>query len=156
MIVLNEETYSSKLGSQLALFHSNQSIDKNQDHLIQITKNFWLKYRRKNKEHLNNLIKLKDCFSNNQLNNSDFNVSLKWLQPYAILGNDRNGKSVYNTDMVKAYNQHYSDTPHSCTQVPLDIGFVSHHRDVQYFHTQVDFAKVMFDMENYYFLRNIS
>ena len=151
---MNKATYSDEFESQLALFHSNQSIDKNQDHLIQINKKFGLKYQKKDKKHLNNLIKLMDCLKN-QLNKSHFNNSTKWIQPYAVLGNERSGKSVYNTDIVKAYNQHYSETPYLCTKVSLEKGFVSHYRDVQYFHNQVDLAKVMIDLENYYFLRNI-
>ena len=51
-MVLNKETYSDELGSQLAAFHANQSIDKNKNHLIQITKDFWLKYQSKDEKSL--------------------------------------------------------------------------------------------------------
>ena len=152
-MVLNKETYSDELGSQLAAFHANQSIDKNKNHLIQITKDFWLKYQSKDEEYLNKLIQSQNCL-NSKMSNKRVNVSSKWIQAYAVLANQRSGKSVFDTDIVNSYNQHYSDSPSGCTRVPLEKSFVSHHRDVKLIKNEVAFTNVMIDLENYYFIRD--
>ena len=144
-MVLNKETYSNELGSQLAAFHANQSIDKNKNQLIQITKDFWLRYQSNDKEYLNKLINSHYCL-NNEMSNKRAKVSSKWIQPWCVLADQRSGKSVYNTDIVNSYNQHYSESPHRCTKVPLDKSFVSHHRDVKLIKNQVALKNVMIDL----------
>ena len=156
-MILNKETYSNELIAQITAFHANKSIQKNTTQSIQITKNLWLSYQRKDKEYLNELIKLHECL-NEELNSTEYMrdmISSKWIQPYALLANFRKGKSVYNTDLVKSYNQHFSETPYSCTKVPLKKGFVSHYRDIPLIRNEVSFKKVIIDLENYLFQKNI-
>ena len=154
-MVLNKDTYSNELITKLAAFYSNESIDKNRNQSIQITKRLWLNYHSEDREYLNKLIKLHECL-NDELNNTELRISSKWIQPYAVLADQRNGKSVFNTDMVKSYNQHFADTPYKCTQVPLEKGFVSHHRDVPLIDSGVAFKNVIIDLENYHFQKDIS
>ena len=120
---------------------------------IQITNRLWLKYDSKDKEYLNKLIKLHECLNDES---NKIESTSKWIQAYAVLAAQRNGKSVFNTDLVKSYNQHFADTPYKCTQVPLDKGFVSHHRDVPLIDSGIDFKNVIIDLENYYFQKDIS
>jgi len=69
---------------------------------------FELLYERSDFEYLRALLELKnfiDCLSV---------PKLKWFNPYAIRIRHQDGKSIFNTDLTEAYNQHWADRYTSC------------------------------------------
>jgi hypothetical protein len=78
------------------------------------------------------------------------NVKLhpKWNNYFGSLVNNREGKSIYNTDLTLSYNQHFAWSIKDGTKrqrVPLEYGYVSHFRDID--------LRIIADysIQNYYF-----
>lgn len=97
------------------------------------------------------------CLNNSISNNSKINF--KFCNPYSILFNIREGKSIYNTDFIEAYNQHFANRFKSffdrfkSVKVPLNIGYVSHFRDGDLdYKVQYPFKYIFFDIEYFNFL----
>jgi hypothetical protein len=78
--------------------------------------------------------------------------------PYAIIVNNRLGKSIYNTDLTEFYNQHNADffSANSLSiNVPINYGFVSHFREYSddfLVNQSYGFSYFRFDLEYYNFL----
>lgn len=101
-----------------------------------------------------------ECLNETILNHGKFQNL--WNVPYAILINNRLGKSLYNTNLTITYNQHHSDylEPEArYFNVPIDDGYVSHIKtDIYGFlrGQKYSFTNFRLDMEYYHFLAHLS
>ncbi|CAF1133746.1 unnamed protein product [Brachionus calyciflorus] len=70
------------------------------------------------------------------------------------LVNNRDGKSIYNTNFTESLNQHFAwTTTKNSIKVPIDFGYVSHFRDRDLvINKTFDLAQVYYDIEYYNFL----
>ncbi len=125
---------------------------------------FELLYERSDFEYLRALLELKnfiDCLSV---------PKLKWFNPYAIRIRHQDGKSIFNTDLTEAYNQHWADrytnlysgsdyynNLYKRKALPLEDGFVSHFRDTEIIapNITIKLKDLIIDMEFFYYLINI-
>lgn len=85
-----------------------------------------------------------------------------WNVPFALMINNRWGKSLYNTNLTITFNQHHTDNRERGARelkVPLDRGFVSHFREhFRGFLTDQTYSFYNFrlDLEYYQFLAHLS
>lgn len=76
-----------------------------------------------------------------------------WNVPYALLINNRFGKSIFNTNLKLAYNQHYSEYLQRGAKkslLPIDESYVVHYRNnFKYFfvNQRYSFSHFRFDVE---------
>jgi hypothetical protein len=104
---------------------------------------------------INKFRDLVDCLNRSLVSNNVF--SEKWDIPYATVMNMREGKSLYDTTLTYAINQHGASATDksSCADVPIRLGYVSHFRDhVKGFfvNQKYPFSFFQFDLEYLLFI----
>jgi hypothetical protein len=86
--------------------------------------------------------------------------SHKWNIPFATLIKTRPGKSLFDTKLTHAINQHgIGVTGMSCIKVPIEVGFVSHFRDdIKCFFSNQSYPLnyIQLDLEYYFFLHYLN
>jgi hypothetical protein len=106
------------------------------------------------------LIPIVKCLNETFMKKSRFNY--KFNNVYASKISIRDGKSIFDTNLVQAVNQHWADSlsPGSIRyNVPFTVAFVSHIRDeLENFvnHQSYPFEFLRFDFEYYLFLLSIA
>jgi len=87
----------------------------------------------------------------------------KWFYPYAMLITHQDGKSIFNTDFVDSYNQHWSNkfinlpvgyNLNKPKKVSLENGFLSHFRDSEIIGSNITIKlkNVIIDTDVFYFM----
>lgn len=85
-----------------------------------------------------------------------------WNMPFALLINNRDGKSLYNTNLTITFNQHHAshiETGARKFRVPMRDGYISHFREhfKSFLENQAySFEHLYLDIEYYQFLANLS
>jgi hypothetical protein len=112
-----------------------------------------------NLEHLKRLKRsasFTKCIETLYLSNSNV-MRTKWRRSSLSLYNNRYGKSIYNTDLLNSINVHSASITvpgSSFKTVPIELGFVSHFRDVD--HETITTVQAIempkFDLEYLFFL----
>jgi hypothetical protein len=106
------------------------------------------------------IIQLVKCLNETYMKNDRFNY--KWNNLYATKIDIRDGKSIFKTDHVESFNQHFAKKLKPGVKifnVPISDGFVSHMRDhlFGFFRGQTySFDYLKFDFEYYLYLISIS
>jgi len=149
-------------------FYQNNKINKEKNNVFNISLiggwSFELLYERSDFEYLKALLEFKnviDCLSV---------PTFKWFNPYAIRIKHHDGKSIFNTDLTEAYNQHWADrytnsffgsytynNKYIRKVLPLEDGFVSHFRDTEIKapNITIKLKDLIIDMEFFYYLIDI-
>jgi len=155
----------SGLNKKLLEFYNNNELDKNKQQTLHVSlKSGWsfnLKYERNDFEYLKNLMDLKNFIDCLGVPNS------KWFYPYAMLITHQDGKSIFNTDFVDSYNQHWSNKfinlpvkyylihgRYPRKKVSLENGFLSHFRDSEIIGSNITIRlkDVIVDTDVFYFM----
>jgi hypothetical protein len=107
-----------------------------------------------------NLIPIVKCLNDTYMKKTRFNA--KFNNMYASKMNMRDGKSIFNTDLVQSVNQHWANNRSPGSKginVPIADGFVSHIRDdlhIFVYKQSYPFEFLQFDFEYYLFLLSVS
>lgn len=87
-------------------------------------------------------------------------LNYKWNNLYGTVVNNREGKSIFNTNFTESYNQHFADAVKPKTKrakIPIDVGYVSHFRDEDHKVTSTyPVHYLTIDIEYYNFLYRFS
>ncbi len=156
----------SGLKKKLLEFYKSNELDKNKEQILHVSlKSGWslnLKYERNDFEYLKKLLDLKNFIDCLAVPNS------KWFYPYAMLITHQDGKSIFNTDFVDSYNQHWSNkfinlpfindliyrSRYPRKKVSLENGFLSHFRDSEiiWSNMTIKLKNVIIDTDVFYFM----
>jgi len=149
------------LKKKLLEFYKSNELDKNKEQILHVSlKSGWslnLKYERNDFEYLKKLLDLKNFIDCLAVPNS------KWFYPYAMLITHQDGKSIFNTDFVDSYNQHWSNkfinlpvgyNLNKPKKVSLENGFLSHFRDSEIIGSNITIKlkNVIIDTDVFYFM----
>lgn len=111
---------------------------------------------------ISEIIELQDmikCFNATIVNSGKFESI--WNVPFALLINNRWGKSLFNTNLTVTYHQHGADLERGTRKVrlPIEKGFVNHFREHfgGFLENQVySFYHFRLDLEYYQFLAHLN